>query len=107
MSGIRALATHGHTPGHTSYVIQTQGQTLIVMGDLVLMGALQFADPSLGSAFDVDPKAAAQQRLRVFRMAANHDYWVGGCHSSFPGIGHIRADHGRFLWIPVNYTIPH
>jgi glyoxylase-like metal-dependent hydrolase (beta-lactamase superfamily II) len=104
--GIRTLATHGHTPGHTSYVVESRGQTLIVMGDLVLMGALQFAHPSLGSSFDVDATTAAEQRLRIFRMASDHDYWVAGAHLSFPGIGHVRAGHKRFFWIPANYTIP-
>ena len=33
--GIRALATPGHAPGHTSYIVESKGQTLIVMGDLV------------------------------------------------------------------------
>jgi glyoxylase-like metal-dependent hydrolase (beta-lactamase superfamily II) len=106
-AGIRSLATHGHAPGHTSYVVESKGQTLIVMGDLVLMGALQFANPSLGSAFDADPKAAAEQRIRVFKMAANSGDWVAGGHLSFPGIGHIRAVGRRYFWIPTNYTIPH
>ena len=105
--GIRALATHGHAPGHTSYVVESKGQTLIVMGDLVLMGALQFADPSLRSSFDSDPKAAAEQRLRIFKLASDEDWWVAGGHLSFPGIGHIRAGQGRYFWAPVNYTIPH
>jgi glyoxylase-like metal-dependent hydrolase (beta-lactamase superfamily II) len=104
--GIRALATHGHAPGHTSYVVESKGQTLIVMGDLVLMGALQFANPSLGSSFDADPRAAAEQRLRVFKMASADDLWVAGAHLSFPGIGHIRAGQGRYFWAPANYTIP-
>jgi hypothetical protein len=76
------------------------------MGDLVLMGALQFADPSLGSVFDSDPQVAAQQRLRVFKMAVENDYWVAGGHLSFPAIGHIHAESNRFFWIPANYAIP-
>ena len=106
LPGIRALATHGHTPGHTAYIVESRGQTLIVMGDLVLMGALQFANPSLGSSFDADPKAAIEQRLRVFRMAADSDCWVAGGHLSFPAIGHIRAGNRRYFWIPANYAIP-
>jgi len=105
--GIRALATHGHAPGHTSYVVESKGQTLIVMGDLVLMGALQFADPSLRSSFDADPKAAAEQRVRIFKLASDGDWWVAGGHLSFPGIGHVRAGQGRYFWAPANYTIPH
>ena len=102
--GIRALPTPGHAPGHTSYVVESKGQTLIVMGDLVLMGALQFANPSLGSSFDANPRAAAEQRLRVFKIASTADLWVAGGHLSFPGIGHIRAGQERYFWVPVNYT---
>ena len=104
--GIRALATHGHAPGHTSYVVDSKGQTLIVMGDLVLMGALQFAHPSLGSSFDANPKLAAEQRRRIFKMAAGNDYWVAGGHLSFPGIGHIRAGQARYFWAPASYLLP-
>jgi glyoxylase-like metal-dependent hydrolase (beta-lactamase superfamily II) len=104
--GIRALATHGHTLGHTSFVVQSQGHTLIVMGDLVLMGALQFANPSLGSAFDANQKLAAEQRRRIFEMAVANDYWVAGGHLSFPGIGHVRAERTRYYWAPANYGIP-
>jgi glyoxylase-like metal-dependent hydrolase (beta-lactamase superfamily II) len=105
--GIRALATHGHTPGHTSYVVENRGETLIVMGDLVLMGALQFALPSLGSSFDVDGNAAAEQRLRIFRMAADTNAWVAGSHLPFPGIGHVRAAQERYFWVPGGYSVPH
>lgn len=104
--GIRALATHGHSLGHTSYIVENRGQTLIVMGDLVIVGALQFATPSLGSSADTDPKAATEQRVRIFRMAADTDYWVAGGHLSFPGIGHVRAGNGRYFWVPANYTLP-
>jgi hypothetical protein len=76
------------------------------MGDLVLMGALQFANPLLASSFDTDPEAASKQRLRIFRMAADSDCWVAGGHLSFPAIGHIRAGNGRCFWVPANYAIP-
>ena len=105
--GIRALATPGHAPGHTSYSVESKGQALIVMGDLVLMGALHFANPSLESSFDANPSAAAEQRLRIFKMASAGDFWVAGGHLSFPGIGHIRAGQARYFWVPVNYTTPH
>ena len=104
--GVHALATHGHTPGHTSYIVENRGQTLIVIGDVVIMGALQFATPSLGSSADADPKAAAEQRLRIFKMAADNDYWLAGGHISFPGIGHVRFRQDRYWWSPANYTIP-
>src|SRR5580658_2484720 len=33
--GIRAMATPGHTPGHTVYVVESKGQRLVLWGDLM------------------------------------------------------------------------
>lgn len=99
--GIRALATHGHTPGHTSYLVESKGQTVIVMGDLVLMGALQFDDPNLGSSFDSDPSAAAGQRRRILALAATKGYWIAGSHLPFPGVGRVRAAGAGFSFVPA------
>jgi glyoxylase-like metal-dependent hydrolase (beta-lactamase superfamily II) len=104
--GIRALATHGHTPGHSSFVVESDGQRLIVLGDVVHLGAVQFAHPSLPTNFDADREGGAAQRQRIFQLAAEGDYWVAGAHLSFPGLGHVRSEQGRFHWAPANYTIP-
>jgi hypothetical protein len=87
-------------------VVESRGQTLVVMGDLVHWGAIQFPFPTAYTSFDTDHDAATAQRLRVFRMVAENNYWAAGAHLSFPGIGHISAGDGRFYWIPANYTIP-
>jgi glyoxylase-like metal-dependent hydrolase (beta-lactamase superfamily II) len=99
--GIRALATHGHTPGHTSYIVESKGQTLLIMGDIVLMGALQFPNPGLGSSFDSDPNAAAEQRRHILDFAAVKGYWIAGSHIPFPGIGHVYAAGEGYSFLPV------
>jgi glyoxylase-like metal-dependent hydrolase (beta-lactamase superfamily II) len=104
--GIRALATHGHTPGHTSYVVESGGQTMIVLGDLVHVGAVQLLYPSAHFGSDADPVEAAAQRIRVLQMAADGSFWIAGAHLSFPGIGHLRGNRGHFAWIPAIYTKP-
>ncbi len=103
--GVRALATHGHTPGHTSYVVESESQSLVVLGDLVHVQALQFANPGLSSQFDADQNAAAQQRRRILQLTADGDYWVAGAHLSFPGLGHSRRDKAGYVWRPVNYAV--
>jgi len=105
--GIRALATHGHTPGHTSYVVKSRGQTMIVIGDLVHVGALQFENPSLSTTFDADANTAAAQRKRILQLAADEHDWIAGAHLSFPGIGHVLLAKKGYLWVPASYTIPH
>ena len=58
--GVKTYTTHGHTPGHTSYVVESKGQKLILTGDLIHVGAVQFADPSVTISFDKDKKPYAE-----------------------------------------------
>ena len=104
MPGIRAIATPGHTPGHTVYVVESRGQTLMVWGDLVHIAAVQFENPAATVIADLDPGAAAAQRKSVLQLAATEGSWVAGAHLAFPGIGHLRAADGHYLWIPANYS---
>ena len=104
--GIHSLATHGHTPGHTSYIVESKGQTLLILGDLILMAEVQFSDPSITSAFDADPQAASRQRQRILQLAVEKNYWLAGSHISFPGIGHVRPAEEGYQWIPIHYMMP-
>ena len=104
--GIRAEPSHGHTAGHTSYVVESDGQKLVLWGDLVHVAAVQFADPAVTIGFDTDAKAAAAQRKKDFADAAKAGYLVGITHVSFPGVGHVRTAAGGkgYEWLPLNYS---
>jgi glyoxylase-like metal-dependent hydrolase (beta-lactamase superfamily II) len=102
--GIRAVPTPGHTPGHTVYQVSSKGETLMLWGDLMHLGAIQFLDPSVTLRFDSDSVAAAAQRKKIFAEAAEHGYWVGGAHLPFPGIGHLRAAGTGYTYVHANYT---
>lgn len=102
--GIIARPAVGHTPGHTIYLIESDGQKLLVIGDLVHVAAVQFPDPSVTFRFDVDSAAAASTRKVVLAEASAQGYWIAGAHLSFPGIGHIRAGDAGYAFVPVNYT---
>jgi glyoxylase-like metal-dependent hydrolase (beta-lactamase superfamily II) len=102
--GIHALAAPGHTPGHTIYTVESKGEKLVVCGDLMHVAAVQFPDPSVTIQFDVDSKAAAPQRKKLYADAAAKGYFLAFAHVSFPGIGHVRKEGAGYEWIPVNYT---
>ena len=102
--GIKSYGTKGHTPGHSNYVVESKGQKLMLIGDLIHFGALQFDDPSVTVAFDKDSNAAGSERKRVFAQAAKEGFLVGAAHIQFPGIGHLRASGKGYQWIPVNHT---
>jgi len=102
--GIRAIPAAGHTAGHTLYAVESQGNKLVVWGDLMHVAAVQFAMPSVTIAFDTDPKAAAPARMKNYADAAKKGYFVAVAHVSFPGIGQLRADGKGYDWVPANYV---
>ena len=102
--GIRTLASHGHTAGHTSYVVESKGQKLVIIGDLIHVASVQFAEPGVTIAFDSDAKAAAVSRDSVFKLAAKDGDLVAAAHLQFPGLGHLRAAGKSWTWVPANYS---
>lgn len=102
--GVHAIATPGHTPGHTIYSIESKGVKMVFWGDLMHVMAVQFPDPSVTFQFDSDAKAAAPQRKKAFADAAAKGSWVAAAHISFPGIGHVRVEGAGYEWLPANYT---
>jgi glyoxylase-like metal-dependent hydrolase (beta-lactamase superfamily II) len=102
--GIRAMPAYGHTPGHTASMVESQGQRLLLWGDIVHVAEVQFADPDITIDYDVDRHAAMTSRKRWLSDAAQQGYLVGGAHLSFPGLGHVRADPKGYSWIPLPYS---
>ncbi len=102
--GIRALPSPGHTPGHTLYLAESKGQTLMFWGDTMHVAALQFPDPSLTDRYDADTGAGTAQRQKIFADVAAHRYWIAGAHLSFPGLGHLRAAGTGYVYVHSNYT---
>ena len=104
LGGIKAVASNGHTPGHTSYLVESAGQRLLILGDAVHSHAVQFARPEVAIEFDSDKKAAVTARKKLFAWAAKDKLLISGMHLPFPGIGHVRAEGKGFAWVPVEYS---
>jgi glyoxylase-like metal-dependent hydrolase (beta-lactamase superfamily II) len=103
LPGISSDATNGHTPGHTSYIVQSEGSKMWVVGDLIHAGAVQFPHPEVTIGFDSAPEQANKQRERVFTSIAQSEALMAGAHLQFPGLGHLRKTESGFSWIPANY----
>jgi glyoxylase-like metal-dependent hydrolase (beta-lactamase superfamily II) len=104
--GIRAISTYGHTPGHTIYLVESKGQAMAMLGDLMHVAAVQFANPAVTIKFDTDSRSAAAARKRIYADAAAKGWWIAVAHVSFPGIGPIRKEGAGYAYVPVNYSIP-
>lgn len=104
--GIRALGTSGHTPGHTVYVVESKGERMYVIGDLMHVGAVQFAAPAVAITFDSDQKAAVAQRQKIFALAEKEGALLAIAHVPFPGMGRLRKTGEGYVFVPVNYSVP-
>ena len=103
--GIFAVAAPGHTPGHTAFAVESDGQRLLIWGDLVHCHAIQFARPDVAIEFDVDLKQAVATRLAIFRQVAESKELVAGMHLPFPGIGRVHPEgKDTYRWVPVEFA---
>jgi glyoxylase-like metal-dependent hydrolase (beta-lactamase superfamily II) len=100
LPGVEAVALPGHTPGHTGYVVHSEGEALLIWGDAVHSISIQTALPEVTFAADVDREAARATRLRLFDQVATDRLLVTGMHLELPGFGHLTRDAGRFRYEP-------
>lgn len=101
--GMRAAPAPGHTPGHSFYVLESDGAKIVFVGDLLHVPDVQLARPEVTIVFDVDPVAASATRKRALADAVAGHHWIAGDHVAFPGIGHVQTDQQGYRWIPAPY----
>ena len=101
--GVNSRAAYGHTVGHTIYAVESKGQKLLLIGDLMHVASVQFPDPAVTIKFDTDSKEAYAQRKKVYAEVAKDGSLIGGAHLAFPALGRLRTDGKGYDWIPLNY----
>ena len=92
---IRLTPTHGHTPGHVSVVIESEGQRAVITGD-ISHHPCQMAHPEWCPDVDVDPAQAIATRRRLFAEWADQPVLVIGTHYAAPTAGHVKRDGEAF-----------
>ncbi|WP_288445149.1 MBL fold metallo-hydrolase [uncultured Pantoea sp.] len=89
--GIRALALPGHTPGHCGFRIDSDGERLLIWGDIVHYPPVQLACPQVSIAFDIDPVMARESRQRILQQVAAENTVIAGMHFGASGFARIVA----------------
>ena len=98
--GVRAFPTPGHTPGHTAWLVESNGDRLLIWGDIVHFPGMQFAFPDTSVAYDIDPAAAAEARKKVLKFVAGEKLRVAGVHLDFPAFGHVVSNGAVYRYVP-------
>jgi glyoxylase-like metal-dependent hydrolase (beta-lactamase superfamily II) len=106
--GITSVATPGHTPGHTSFVISSGPATVMAQVDVTAGPALLFVrNPDYQPAFDFDGPQAVATRRKLYDQVSADKMMLQGFHLPFPAVGYIEKDGNgyRFIPLPWNPTI--
>lgn len=88
---VRLIPTAGHTPGHVSVLIESEGERAVITGDM-MHHPCQIARPDWSSGFDSDQAASRQTRRDFLKAMAADDTLVIGTHFVTPTAGRIVAD---------------
>lgn len=104
LSGISVMPSNGHTPGHSSYLISSGADKLLVWGDIVHVYSVQLPHPEVSIEVDVEPEVAVASRKRILAETAKNKWLVAAAHHPFPGLGHVRSEGNGYAWVPIEYN---
>lgn len=88
--GLTSMATIGHTPGHTSFVLASGNDKVFIQSDVTNLPALFVNNPGWHAMYDQDAKQAEETRRKVYDMLAAEKMRVQGFHYPFPSLGRIE-----------------
>jgi glyoxylase-like metal-dependent hydrolase (beta-lactamase superfamily II) len=94
---IRMIPTPGHSPGHMSLHITSDGEEGLLTGD-VAHHPCQMAHLGWSSTADSDPKQSAETRRQLFSRFADRPVLVIGGHFD---AGHIKRDGEAFKYVAL------
>lgn len=97
---VKAVATQGHTPGHSSYEIGADGEKLFYIGDLAHHHVISVQRPAWSIQYDTDRPAAEAMRQQTLAKLAADRTRVFAFHFPYPGVGTIVAEGEGLVWKP-------
>ncbi len=101
LPGIYGIASYGHTPGHTSFLVESEGKQLLIWGDLTHAMAIQMPYPQVAVTYDTNPEQAIQYRKQLLEYVTANKMPIAGMHIAYPGIGNVTAAGTGYVFTPA------
>ena len=96
-SHLTSLPTPGHTPGHMSITVSSQGEKALITGDIAHSVA-QVHETDWFPAADIIPDLAVETRTRIFEQLERDGTVAASGHFPAPGFGRVVRLEGRRYW---------
>jgi len=97
-----AISAHGHTPGHTVYMVSSNDNQMLIWGDLLHAMAIQIPYPQVAVTYDVNPEQAIESRKYIMKYVSENNIPVAGMHIPFPAKGKIENNGEGYLFVKIN-----
>ena len=94
---ISTLPTPGHTPGHTSFLIASQGERAVITGDAIHSRA-QAQETHWSPRADSKPEVSAESRKNLLERIESENAMLISGHFPAPGFGTLVRMEGRRYW---------
>lgn len=97
--GILAVETGGHTPGHVSFEVAGNGQSVLVLGDALTHPVISFQHPDWRTISDTDPDHGVATRWRLLDRLVADRLPVIGYHLPAPGLGRVERAGSAYRFV--------
>ncbi|MDO4936978.1 MAG: MBL fold metallo-hydrolase [Sutterellaceae bacterium] len=92
----------GHTPGHTMFELDYDGQKRFIWADVIHCMDVQVRHPEVSAVFDTDEQAAVRARIKALDLVSDTDVPVFGGHFTNPGVGKFyKLPEGGYRFVPL------
>jgi glyoxylase-like metal-dependent hydrolase (beta-lactamase superfamily II) len=100
--GIQAIETLGHSAGHHSFMLESNGQQLLLPIDVFPHQVIHLRHPEWFAGVDQIPELAVETRQQLLARTADEQIPILAFHFPFPGIGNILRDGDAYRFLPTN-----
>lgn len=100
---VKAMDFHGHTPGHSGYLIGSADNTLLYIGDSLHHSVISVQKPEWTVAFDSDAPKGQKNRTDVLAKSVESGQRIYAVHFPYPGVGKFERRGDSYAWVPETF----
>jgi glyoxylase-like metal-dependent hydrolase (beta-lactamase superfamily II) len=98
--GVQILEAFGHTPGHSTFLVTSEKDQLMVSNDIMYVPALLAPHPEWQGSYDQDGPMAITARRKIVDRVIADKMMISGAHFPFPGKGTFAKDGNAYAFTP-------
>jgi glyoxylase-like metal-dependent hydrolase (beta-lactamase superfamily II) len=84
--GFTSVPLPGHTPHHTGFLLENEGERLLNLGDALIDPRLSLRQPELAAAGDIHPEVSVRTRQQLIAQIRREHLRTFGVHYPQPGL---------------------